>query len=487
MDRSSNAIIPTEPANVALTFGERVFRMCAFFEAGRDHSCSRGITVLLKYLIQILAGHLTVRTMRLAAFAACLAVAAFPIPAHGQIVPPDDGKVNDMYPPPPPETENAGNGLDIYVDGSSSMRGFVSSFSSNYCQTVHEIVESATVGRFDLRIYKFATEISTITNLPLNQLQSPAFYNGRDTPLAAILNRLALAPTRSAIIITDLVQSQTGTDSLLLAQALGHLAGQLHEIKLLGYRSTFNGSYYPESHHGPTIKLTSTQSLPAAGRPFYLLVIAPDAPSMRRLDSYLLSRVPPAEMVNPTEPAVSVETIALASHKVGDLPWTLYRQPSRKEARIRRITSAFHLTRATEPQEILPLEVRMHAGIPIRSPAQLSYETTLFTWKGPGHPDQISQVDLPVSGTAGKDSESMQMKLTLHRPEPGTWDIYMIRMRPGQGNLDVPLWVNAWSTDDDSNARNGNRTFQLKLIVQAMINSIAENSVFLEYILEVGR
>lgn len=453
---------------------------------GGDRSCSRDIIVLLKSIIKIQEGHSTERTIRMATFVAWLAMASFLIPAHGQIAPPDERKINDLYPPPPSEAENAGRGLDIYVDGSMSMRGYVTSSGSNYCQTVRTVVESATVGRFDLRIYKFASDISTITSFPLNQMQSPVFYNGRDTPLAAILNRLALAPTRSAIIITDLVQSQTGTDSLVLAQALGHLASQVHEIKLLAYRSTFEGSYYPESQHGPAIHLANTQSLPDAGRPFYLLVVAPDAPSMKKLDSYLLSRVPPAEMIHPTEPAVSVETINLAPHKSGALPWALYKQPSRKESRILRITSAFHLTRATGPQEILPLEVRMRAGIPIRNPAQLSYETTRFTWQGPGHTEQVSQVDLPVSGTSGT-GESIAMKLTLHRPESGTWDIYMIKMRPGPGNLDVPQWVNAWSTNDDTTAINGNRTFQLKLIAQAMLNSITENSVFLEYVLEVGR
>lgn len=443
--------------------------------------------LLLKFLVQISGGHRARRARRLTALLAFLAMNILLIPAHGQIAPPDDGKVEERFPLPAPETENAGDGLDIYIDGSMSMRGYVASSDSNYSRIVREVVQSATVAQFDLRVYKFATSITPVTHLPMSQVQSSDFYNGRDTPLAAILNRLAESPGRSAIIITDMVQSQSGTDSLVLAKALSRLSIQTHEIKLLAYRSSFSGAYYPESHRGPALKLAATQSLPDTGRPFYMLAVTPNGPSMKRLDSYVLSRVPPVEMITPSAPAVSVEDIDLSRHGAQELPWRLYKPSVQKNARIRRIISAFRLTRMNGAEDFLPLDLKIKTSIPIRRPSELNYEISRVTWGGAGRFEQLSQVDMPVTGSSTKDGTALQLQFTIHRPGPASWDIYLIRMRPGQGNLDVPPWVNAWTTDDDSAVSAGNRTFQLKLIVQSMINSVTENRAFLEYILEVGR
>ena len=77
--------------------------------------------------------------------------------------------------------------------------------------------------------------------------------------------------------------------------------------------------------------------------------------------------------------------------------------------------------------------------------------------------------------------------MTLRKPEANSWDIYFVKMRAGDGNLSVPAWVSDWNTEDDTLAENGNRTFQLKLIAEAMINAISERVVFCEYILKIGR
>jgi hypothetical protein len=47
--------------------------------------------------------------------------------------------------------------------------------------------------------------------------------------------------------------------------------------------------------------------------------------------------------------------------------------------------------------------------------------------------------------------------------------------------------VKNWSTEADDKPTNGNRTFQLALLVESMIRSITEANVFCEQYISVGR
>jgi len=83
-------------------------------------------------------------------------------------------------------------------------------------------------------------------------------------------------------------------------------------------------------------------------------------------------------------------------------------------------------------------------------------------------------------------SEKMRLQFQVPRPERQSWDVYSIRMKAGQANLKVPEWVKDWNTEDDNLLQNANRTFQLKLVVEAMINAVSEHTAFAECILRLG-
>src|SRR5437660_2596770 len=273
----------------------------------------------------------------------------------GRIGLPDERAIEDLFRPfAVPQTEaKATQDLDVYVDGSMSMRGYASAEGSNYSRIIRELLQSAITAQFNLNVYKFTSTVTPVTNLQLSQFQSPDFYNGRDTPLAALLSRLATSPTHTVIIVSDLVQSEGGVDSLGLVRSLTNLADKRPQMKLMAYRSSFIGEYYPENRarakHG-TIRLNAQQSLPGSGRPFYLLAIAPNAESMKRVDDYILTRLPAVQTLSPTAPPMVVEgpDILVDAPKELREMWSLYARPMQKETPIvRRIDSAFRLQRPT--------------------------------------------------------------------------------------------------------------------------------------------
>jgi len=343
--------------------------------------------------------------------------------------------------------------------------------------------------QFTLNIYKLASTVTSVSN-PL-ELQSPNFYGGGDTPLADLLVRISQEPTHTAIIISDMVQSKPGTDSSTLAGALAQLANQRPQMRLLGYRSHFEGEYFPENKtadwHGK-IPLSVSQSLPGSGRPFYILVVAPSVEAMIQVDKYLLSRFPPAHTFNPTEPPIIVDKIDLLLDDSKEVPWSIYSRPTR-DVTGKRLESTFLLKKANvESRTVLPLGFNVQLKSPIRPgrASQLSWEVTKATWRN-NQFSSITEARIPIDGDLETNGQRIRLRLTLQNPEVNSWDIYRVRMRAGGANLDVPAWVTDWNTDDDNVVGNGNRTYQLEPLVEAMTIQISEKIVFCEYILTIGR
>jgi hypothetical protein len=379
--------------------------------------------------------------------------------------------------------------LDVYVDNSGSMRGFVSDPESNYSRLIREMLQAATANQFNLQVIRFSEGFQRVDKLPLGVLQSPEFYNGKDTPLTELLRRLAESPNRSTIVISDLVQSEKTADSVELVKALGGLAKIFPEMKLLAYRSSFAGSYFPESRRKKSgvFPLTVEQTLPGSGRPFYLLVVSPNQKSMKRLWDSVLSRMPAVEAFDPTSAPINLESSDLVADGPWGSIWSLYSPATLKEAQSgRRLDAAYSIAKAIdETSVVLPVAFQTKLNLPLRRPGGLGLDVHRATWTGKafGAP---TEAEIPLQGEFDKAGK-LRLRLSLRKPEVNTWDVYHIKISPGQGNLNPPAWIKDWDTEDDSDAATGNRTFQLKLIAEAMTNAITERVVFCQHVLSIGR
>jgi hypothetical protein len=380
----------------------------------------------------------------------------------------------------------ASQNLDIYVDDSGSMRGFVATSRSNYREVLRNILLSATTAQLHTSVYPLSSDQS-INSMPLSEIESSAFYGRSDTPLAAVLRKIASRRDHSAILVSDMVLSERGVDNQGLIAALTDLAVQRPEMRLLAFRSDFAGEYFPEAHTGgkPKIAVNVSQSVPSAGRPFYLLVIAPDLPSMTKLADYLLDRLPTLNTFNPVQPPFEIAGVKLIKSTGGPPQWATYSNFLLRNRTQRRFETGYSLNNPVPPGDSvdLGLTLTLAPKIPMRGAAAFELVGERAVWTGQFN--SRTSVTIPVSGALSSDQTSMRAVVTLHKPDPGTWDVYRLRIRSGDGNLDVPQWVHDWSTSDDSSVGEVNRTFQLDTLVGTMENVISEREVCGEWLLKV--
>jgi hypothetical protein len=219
--------------------------------------------------------------------------------------------------------------------------------------------------------------------------------------------------------------------------------------------------------------LTIDESLPGSGRPFYLLVIAPNRESLDRLYSYVLNTAGAPVTFGPGEAAIAVNKIV--SPVPGEpIVWIPHVNPQQ----------------SSDANQDDPLSFRVTAlqTVPVEGLRRLQYRIRKATY-AQNHFGNAETVTLPVTaeGTTAKEELEFRVTIRLPRPMPGTWDVYQILWKPGEGNLRVPSWVNDWTTEDDSTPKSGNKTFRLSLLVEAMMRAITEDAAFCEQYICLGR
>lgn len=402
---------------------------------------------------------------------------------------PSEADLNKKF-PLAEETSSASGAspdLDVYVDDSGSMRGFVKTPHSIYRQVLRSILLSSTNAQLHVSVYPLSSDRS-VTSEPFTAIQSESFYTGRDTPLAALLRKIAARPSHTAIVLTDLVQSERGTDNQMLQAALTDLASHKLELRLLAFRSDFAGEYFPEIGTGPKrMDVRVSQAVPHAGRPFYLLVVAPNTSSMNKADNDILAGLPKLYAFDPSEAPFEISGIKLSKQPEPRKSWAIYTGFKVLVRPARRVESGYTFGRTADAADVvdLPVTLSLHTKLPMHRAERVELMGEIAEWSGSFQSSATTLI--PVHGELHqeKGGTTMPIVLTVRRPKPTTWDIYRIRVRAGEGNLDVPDWVNEWSTEDDSIVEDANKTFQLSSFVQTLERVISERKTCGEWLLKI--
>jgi hypothetical protein len=341
-----------------------------------------------------------------------------------------------------------------------------------------------------MKVYPLSSN-AAVPAEPMSKFAEASFYNKADTPLVELITRIAAQPEHSAIVISDLVQSerQQSRDIQGLIAVLRQLVEKRSEIRLFAFRSDFTGDYYPESRTKAESKITvdASQNVPGAGRPFYLLVIAPNSTTMEKLSDYIVNRLYPANSFDPAHPALEISEIEITRSGSDKPTWTRYNRFVMRSAERREFDSAYVVVNPDVHSDRidLPITVTMNQYAPVRRIEAIQIEGKMATWN-PQSTAAISTT-VPVSpGLWSTDSKTVQLKMKLKRPAPLAWDVYRLYLLPGQGNLEVPTWVRDWSTEDDSSIGEINKTYHLGLLVQTMENAISERQYCGEWTLKVN-
>lgn len=208
-----------------------------------------------------------------------------------------------------PETETAGSPLanlevNVGVDGSESMLGYVANPASRYAQAINALHTLLQTQGSQTRYWRVGgnesqTQAQSVTAAQFLQARTPAFYCDRDQPspqfpcVTSTLGQIyslpqkvnpspepdseSPAPQTLTVLITDLEPD---------AAAVGDLSGKIsaelranpdHKVALLGVRSEFDGNLFPamSGAFSATRYQVNRAEVEAKGRPFFVLMSGP--------------------------------------------------------------------------------------------------------------------------------------------------------------------------------------------------------------------
>jgi hypothetical protein len=415
-------------------------------------------------------------------------------------------------PPPPPSVEeiekvlprdsdrndnpvSVASDFDFYIDDSESMRGYPNAPDSQYVRTVNHILDEGAAGHLSVVAYRFSSGVVPIGTDSIGHILSPSFYSGADTPLSRLLTQIGQRPHRMSVILSDMVQSDILEGQNAVVAALRSLAQKRLELRLLGFRSSFEGPYYVETGRSPhgkqeSFTLSIGQKLKGEGRPFYLLAIAPDRQSLDRLNNNVLATAEPAVVFNPADAALAVQSIAPGPKN--PLYWGPQMEPRQSASAAQMLTHFSWFCETNPPagdESKVEMRVTARRNIPVRGLERIQYLARKITYMNRSFATKPTDFQGAVTASSVSVADLLQYTVTYTFPRPAknSWDVYHLRWRAGESNLALPQWVDGWSTDDDHPPRNGNRTFRLRHLVEAMVSAIADDNTMCEQYIALGR
>jgi hypothetical protein len=264
---------------------------------------------------------------------------------------------------------------------------------------------------------------------------------------------------------------------------------QNRQLLLWGFRSSYWGEYIAASSQcgGKRVPLKQGQTLPGLGRPFYLLISAPDGDSLKRwMDNLSAELLPSAEFAVSRSP-VGIQKLDLPKKQW--LPLGLKSSSSMQEDKAssfpRRVYSTFTVT------DLKPFEVTFpwiaDLNLPL-DPARIARKATqIAAWP---KKDVESADDLAVTVQSSTDAKTgSRLTYTIKFPamKGGKWRVYRIPLNAGDGNTPPPQWMSDWSTASDCDITTGNRTINLKDAGWSLAQAFLRDRPFIEHYIAIGR
>ena len=388
--------------------------------------------------------------------------------------------------------------LDVYIDASASMKGFVRKPLSRYASVVRQIMEHGTSSaQYSVTRFRFPgaqrAEVDRIDSSHVSDLLSESFYNGGDTPLSRVLDRIAESGHRTALVISDFVESDRLVDESALQDSFRDLAIKRREMRLLAYRANFDGYYYPESRQGGgAFRILAREDLPNTGRPFYVLVVAPDRPSLESVQSYVLDGTGFQFAFSPTESAIGSAKTTLAETKA-QAGWSWFANPTEQllSSGAPRDYGSLRESKYGNGNRALRMQIAGDVRAPFLHVEKIRAVIRRGVYQHGRLDGKPAETEVPLTVVAGGKPADGHIQLALSfsfpRPAVGSWEVYEAKVFPGGASLGPPPWVRGWSTDADELEPNKNKTFKLASLVETMIHAVTERTTIFEGYLALSR
>ncbi len=406
-----------------------------------------------------------------------------------------------------PATNSSPMSLRVFVDCSIGMKGFVSlqasGLRSNYLRVTQDMLSRVSGAGYEPTWYCLGGQ-HTSGAVAGQSLLQPASYQSPTNSLGSLLGMVEQSGAQSDkpgidIVISDLAASETGESARRLATALREMDQQGRQLVLWGFRSSYVGEYTAASIQcgGKKTQLKLGQSLPGLGRPFYLLVSAPDSDSLKRwigifsgellpAAEFVVSR-PTVELTQAEFPKRPVDETGKKEHSAKWLPDGVESlgpmQQDKSSEFPKRVYSAFAVKGARRFIIAFPWKADLNLPLEDANETTTMPRKQIVDW--PKKDVTRAPDDLKVTAEASLDEQ--HFTYTVSFPVPDTkWRIYRIPLNAGD-KAKPPEWISDWSTTSDCDASAGNRTLQLHDVGQALVDVFLRDRPFVEHYIAVRR
>ena len=390
----------------------------------------------------------------------------------------------------------------VFVDCSTQMSGFVVQ-GSNYVRALQALSKGiSNAGMESLWYCATAPPSDPAAHVPpsplsIQELLSERMYHTAPNPLGeTILLSQSLARPGGAdaidAFISDLSTSGTAIVADHLAMSLRNWAKSGRQVMLWAFRSSYRGTYLAGCSEcvGRSMSIKIGQSLPGLGRPFYLIVSAPDRDSLEKWARSLRNELSPSREFNVSDPVpdlVDLERIEIDTgndksvHRLSQIT-----EKASDHFRAQRLYSVFEVDHAK------PFSVAFASTYRSALPLAWSNVTPVTSLARPGskQAETTGEVKVVLStvrniGPNGKQvsqpqTEKVRIEYTFPAQSSG-WKLYRVTISDGPYNTPLPEWMKNWETLQDCEPTNGNRTFGLHAFGTALAEAFHRDQLFTEH------
>lgn len=164
--------------------------------------------------------------------------------------------------------------VDVYLDGTFSMAGYVNFSNSTVYSNALKNIEKTIAGNWkeeNMKYIKFGDNFQVLNRNEFLNFDKVEFYQEKDTSLQNVIDEMNSENLN--ILVTDLFQTNQDTNSLLMALKRNCFTNDSKAIAIIGIKSQFNGKIYDVGKTLKSFFYTSNEADIETYRPFYLIVI----------------------------------------------------------------------------------------------------------------------------------------------------------------------------------------------------------------------
>jgi len=174
----------------------------------------------------------------------------------------------------------------IYIDGTPSMEGYVSTNTkSRYAQTLELLDSTFSLSSSKVEYQRLGTNTQQISREQFKQdAQSPGFYNGKNPNYPALsVSQIEKAITpqsqdnRLVVILTDLYQKNSDVTKVSKEIKKNYLNAEQKEkgyaVGIIAVKSEFNGVVYTEEVTTPKFPYSTSKNQSEKYHPFYVIFL----------------------------------------------------------------------------------------------------------------------------------------------------------------------------------------------------------------------